>query len=255
MLVFQSRLVIMLNCIYKRFEGDTHIEVSNETIMLVIRFRVEGGLRFLSHAQTLSVFQRACIRAGIEIRYSQGFNPRPRLSLPLPRPVGVASDDEILCLRIRKSTSQHQDCVSMQVHNSISAQLPQGLELLSVSVVNASTSFQPCAATYVLVVRQEYVNEELKAAIKRLLASESLCIQRRIIKKKSRNAPRRPTVKNIDVRGFLESIALDPDGIIVECKITPAGSIRIEEIFRLLELDVEKLALPVRRTSVRWKCS
>jgi len=133
--------------------------------------------------------------------------------------------------------------------------LPQGLELLSVSVVNANTSFQPCAATYVLAVRKEYVNEQLKATIKRLLASESLGIRRRIAKKKSRAVRRESTIKNIDVRGFLESIELDPGGIIVKCKITPAGSIRLEEILRLLELDVEKLALPVRRTSVQWKCN
>ncbi len=53
----------------------------------------------------------------------------------------------------------------------------------------------------------------------------------------------------------MESIELDQDGIIVRCKITPAGSIRVEEILRLLKLDVEKLALPVRRTSVQWICN
>jgi len=240
---------------YKCFEGDTHIEVSNETIMLVIKFRIGGPLRFISHAQTLSVFQRACVRAGIEIRYSQGFNPRPKLSLPLPRPVGVTSDDEMLCIRIRKSISPQEDCITTQVHNSISEQLPQGFELLSVSVVETNTSFQPSSATYVLALRKEYLNEELKATVKRLLASETLGIQRRITKKKSRTRHRESTVKNIDVRGFLESIELDPDGIIVRCKITPAGSIRVEEILSLLKLDVEKLALPVRRTSVRWKCN
>jgi hypothetical protein len=127
--------------------------------------------------------------------------------------------------------------------------------MLSVSVVNANTSFQPCSATYVLVVRKEYVNEELKATIKRLLACESLCIQRRITRKKSGTVRRESTVKNIDVRGFLESIELDPGGIIVKCKVTPAGSVRLDEILRLLELDVKKLALPVRRTSVQWKCN
>ena len=254
-LVFQSHLAIMLNCIYKRFEGDTHIEVSNETIMLVIKFRIGGALRFLSHAQTLSVFQRACVRAGIEIRYSQGFNPRPRLSLPLPRPVGVTSDDEMLCIRIRKSTSQQEDCISTKVYNSIRAQLPQGFELLSVSVVETNTSFQPSSATYVLALRKEYINEELKATVKHLLASESLGIQRRITKKKSRTRHRESTVKNIDVRSFFESIELGPDGIIVRCKFTPAGSIRVEEILKLLDLDAEKLALPVRRTSVQWKCN
>jgi len=244
---------------YKCFEGDTHIEVSNETIMLVIKFRIGGPLRFISHAQTLSVFQRACVRAGIEIRYSQGFNPRPKLSLPLPRPVGVTSDDEMLCIRIRKSISPQEDCITTQVHNSISEQLPQGFELLSVSVVETNTSFQPSSATYVLALvlalRKEYLNEELKATVKRLLASETLGIKRRITKKKSRTGHRESTVKNIDVRAFLESIELDQDGIIVKCKITPAGSIRVEEILSLLKLDVEKLALPVRRTSVQWKCN
>ncbi len=211
----------------------------NEISLLVIKFRIGGNLRFLSHAETVRVFQRACVRAGIEIQYSQGFNPRPKLSLPLPRPVGVASDDEMLCLRVYKSTSP-------QVHKSISAQVPEGCELLSVNVVRANTSFQPCSATYVLTVRKEYLNEELKATIKRLLASESINLQRQIDKRNSR-------IKNIDVRGFLKSIELDGNSIIVECKISSAGSIRVDEILKLLELDVEKLASPIRRTSVQWK--
>jgi hypothetical protein len=131
--------------------------------------------------------------------------------------------------------------------------LPQGFELLSVSVVEAKTSFQPCSVKYVLAVRKEYLNEELKATIKRLLASDSIKIQRQTAKTKSRFRDREPKVKNIDVKGFFESIELGPDGIIVECKITPAGSIRVKEILKLLDLDDEKLALPVRRVSVQWK--
>ena len=223
--------------------------------MLVIKFRIGGLLRFLSHAQTLSVFQRACVRAGIEVRYSQGFNPRPKLSLPLPRPVGVASDDEMLCIQIRKSTNLQQNCMSTQVLNNISAQLPNGFELLSISVVEANVSFQPSSATYVLILRKEYINDELRATIKRLMVSESLDIERQITKKKSRTGRRESTVKNINVRDFLESIELESDDIIVKCKITPAGSIRIEEILSLLGLDMEKLALPVRRTCVQWKCN
>jgi hypothetical protein len=139
------------------------------------------------------------------------------------------------------------------VYNSISAQLPQGFELLSISVVEGKASFQPCSAKYVLAVRREYLNEELKATIKRLLASDSIKIRRQTAKTKSGIRNRESKVKNIDVRGFFESIELGPDGIIVECKITPAGSIRVEEILKLLDLDAEKLALPVRRASVRWK--
>ncbi|HUU20593.1 MAG TPA: TIGR03936 family radical SAM-associated protein [Sedimentisphaerales bacterium] len=222
--------------------------------MLVVKFRIGGSLRFLSHAQTLRVFQRACVRAGLKIRYSRGFNPRPRLSLPLPRPVGVASDDELLCLRVHKSTSeQEQMCISEQVYKSISEQVPEGCELLSVNVAEVGASFQPCSATYVLAVRKEYLNEELKATIEHVLASESLNIQRQIGARDSRRKTQDSGIKNVDVRGFLKSIELDRNSIIVECKIGSAGSIRVDEILKLLRLDMEKLASPIRRTNVQWQ--
>jgi len=132
------------------------------------------------------------------------------------------------------------------VKATLSKQLPEGCELLSVNVAQPGTSFWPCSATYVLTVQQEYLNEQLNDTIERLLASESISVQRQIDKRKSR-------IKNIDVRAFLESIELEQNSIIVECKISSAGSIRVDEILELLELDAEKLASPIKRTNVKWR--
>ncbi len=211
---------------------------------LVIRFRVGGALRFLSHAETLRVFQRACVRGRISIRYSQGFNPRPRLSLPLPRPVGVESDDELLCLKVNRR-SENADDLCSSVTAELSAQLPAGLELLSVCAARPGASYQPLSATYVFAVGPEYLNDELQAIIERLLASESLNVRRQTGARSSR-------IKNIDVRPFLTSIETDEQGIIVECSISPVGSIRVDEILSLLELDQSMLAGPIRRTGVQW---
>ena len=71
-----------------------------ESVPVLIKFSVRGSLRFLSHAETLRVFQRACVRAGIEIQYTEGFNPRPKLSLGLPRTVGVESEDDLVQLKV-----------------------------------------------------------------------------------------------------------------------------------------------------------
>jgi uncharacterized protein (DUF2344 family) len=235
-----------------------NIATLNETTLLVVKFRLKGTLRFLSHAETLKIFQRACVRAGIDIQYSQGFNPRPKISLPLPRPVGIESDNELLCIRIHKdipaqeqksisdaNDSRHRDLCN-SIKDKLSMQLPEGCELLSVSTPQADESFQPYSATYVLAVKAEYLNEGLRARIERLLASESINLQRQTDKKNSK-------LKNVNVRDFLKSIKIDDRGIIVECNISSAGSIRIEEILRLLELDEGKLALPIRRTNVQWK--
>jgi radical SAM-linked protein len=227
-----------------------HIAVSDETILLVVKFRIEGSSRFLSHAETLRVLQRACVRAGIELQYTQGFNPHPKMSLPLPRSVGVESDDELLCLRVDGSTGAQEHKSTSELCDSIktnlSQQLPEGFELLSVTNPQADAVFYPRLVTYILPVRDEYIGQQLKERAKQLLASESLNVTRQLDAKGLKS-------KNIDVRDFLKSIVINDSCIFVECKITPRGSIRVEEILKLLSLDMEKLAVPIRRTSVQWQ--
>jgi len=197
------------------------------------------------------VFQRACVRSGIEIQYTEGFNPRPKLSLGLPRTVGVESEDDLVQLKVHsKQRTENQSAASTlpldcdQLKKKLSEQLPQGCQLLTVSLPKDKAPLQPTSATYILPVRREHINEKLKAAIKRLLASESLSLQRWRDEKKS---------KIVDVRGFLKSIRVSEEAVIVECKVSSAGSIRVDEILKLLELDAEKLAGPIRRTAVEWQ--
>jgi radical SAM-linked protein len=228
---------------------------SNENIFVLIKFKVGGNLRFLSHSETVEVFRRACVRAELQVQYTKGFNPHPRLSLPLPRSVGVESDDELLCLRIKKSSLDIE-----QLRAALAEQLPVGIELFSATTSKTKPPFQPCVVTYVLDVRPKYVNEELKTTTEQLLASKSLTLDRQT----DANGTR---FKSVDVRRFIKSVVLTEketmqgtarDGgtaaiLIVVCEISPAGSIRIEEILKLLGLDVEKLASPVRRTNVQWQ--
>ena len=209
-------------------------------ILVLVKFRVRDNLRFLSHAETVRVFQRACARADIETAYSQGFNPRPKLSLPLPRSVGIETDDDLLCLGVEADAPSFD---SEQFKVKLAEQLPDGCELLTVSVAEDKKP-NAVSATYMLVIRPEYLDDNLKNRIDSLLASENLNLERRI--------DASGNTRNIDVRGFLESIEFDDGKITVECKISPAGSIRVDEILNLLELDAGKLGAPIRRTSVRW---
>lgn len=219
----------------------------DDSILLLVRFKIGGRLRFLSHAETLRVFQRACARAEVNIQHTQGFNPHPRLSLPLPRSVGVESDDELLCARVVCTPNELCNAdYQTQIKARLSGQLPECFELLSVSIAKADISFVPSSATYVLPVRSQYLTSDLKARIKQVLASESLRLERK-------TGPESLKSKTLDVRGFLKSIELQDSCVIVRCNISPAGSIRIEEILQLLELNVEKLAAPIRRISVQWQ--
>ena len=224
-------------------------------------------MRFLSHSQMLNVFQRASIRAGLNLQYSQGFNPRPKISLPLPRPVGIESDDELLVLSVHSDLSYCSDENSLDNFNSINKlnelarQLPNGCDVISIDTILKKPSFQPDYAKYEFTVRPEHFNKNLINRINNLLCSESLIVERPIdIKGRSRKglqplgeALNRNKIKKIDMRDFIISIIIKQNIIIIECKITPTGSIRILEMMELLELDTEKLACPIKRTNVKWR--
>jgi len=249
--------------------NENNKQQENETIYLNIKFEVSGTLRYLSHSQMLSLFQRAVVRAGINPQYSMGFNPRPKMSLPLPRPVGVESDDELLVMAVSQAgnrwgkphrvegetpSNREQDAhdtscdesraASREYFNNLSAQIPDGCKLQSVDIVREKPHFQPYSFSYIFTVRQQFMDENLQNRINSVLSSESLLIERSIDTKS--------LTKKIDIRGFLISIMTGQNCIIVRCKFSEAGSVRIQELMDLLELDMKKFACPIKRTNVQW---
>lgn len=59
-------------------------------------FEKKGRAIWISHLDLMRVFQRAFKRAGLPLTHTQGFNPRPSVSIALPLSVGVESCCELL---------------------------------------------------------------------------------------------------------------------------------------------------------------
>ena len=64
--------------------------------MLRLLFSKTGNAVWISHLDTMRVFQRAFKRCGFHLKHTQGFNPRPSVSIALPLSVGVESNCELL---------------------------------------------------------------------------------------------------------------------------------------------------------------
>jgi len=217
-----------------------------------IRFRVTGAMRFLSHAETSRVLQRACTRAAIPVRYSQGFNPHPRMSLPLPRPVGVESAEELLVVRLgdhRESAPRESRAEREAVmKQALAQQLPEGLEVLAVNLTAGNASFQPRSAEYVLPVdAQEEADfeERLKRRIAEVMESQRCMVERTSAEGRA--------VRLVDVRPFLGSIRWEGGELIVRHRTGDSGSVRVDEIMQLFGLRTQDLSGPVRRTNVVWE--
>jgi len=216
----------------------------------VVRFAIGEAVRFLSHAETLRVFERACVRASVPVKYTQGFNPHPRQSLPLPRSVGVAADDEWLVLRVFDAQgfplSAGQEAARLAWQDRMQARLAgvlvPGIDIHQVQLMKSNRSFHPVSAEYVFALTRA---EGLSDRIAGILTQERLVVER--VK------PSRPEGRRVDVRPFLNSIRLEGMQAIVECGISDAGSVRVDEIMTLLEVTPSDLAAPIRRTHVTWK--
>lgn len=59
-------------------------------------FEKTGNAVWISHLDLMRLFQRAFKRAGLPLTHTQGFNPRPSVSIALPLSVGVESHCELL---------------------------------------------------------------------------------------------------------------------------------------------------------------
>ena len=69
---------------------------------LRLRFEKTGRAVYISHLDLMHTMQRVFSRAGFELKYSEGFNPHPQISIALPLSVGTASECEIMDFRLRE---------------------------------------------------------------------------------------------------------------------------------------------------------
>lgn len=65
-------------------------------MILRVKFTKENYLRYIGHLDLLRLFQRCFNRAGIDLNYSKGFNPRPKFSIANPLSLGVESIEEYM---------------------------------------------------------------------------------------------------------------------------------------------------------------
>lgn len=138
---------------------------------LRIRFSRGEEIKFISHLDLIRLWQRALNRAGVALAYSEGFNPRPRMSLAAPLALGVTSEAELMDVVLAKWSSPHA------FTTSVSRQLPRSIEISQVyntPLTMPSLQSQVRYAEYTVALETEKSREEIEAAMAALLAKESL---------------------------------------------------------------------------------
>lgn len=158
-------------------------------------------LRLLSHLDQQRLFQRAFRRGKIQVEYSQGFNPHPRMSFALAMSVGLTSDCEY------GDVILSEDICCDEFVRRMNEVLPKGLEIINARICEdekLSLSASLKKSNYELGVKLTHPMdiEALNHNLETYLAYSDIYIQKR--NKKGKMVEK-------DIRPYIESISINPE--------------------------------------------
>lgn len=157
-------------------------------------FEKTGNAVWMSHLDLMRVFQRSFKRADLPLTHTQGFNPRPSVSIALPMSVGVESVCELLDFDL--------DGVSVtgnEICDRLNNALVDGVTVLQVYDTGKKIkelSFLHCE---VVLEYNSNIPQNTQTSIKQLFSQESLNVP-----KKSKNGVLDqdiiPMIRKLDVK-------------------------------------------------------
>lgn len=185
-----------------------------------INYEVKGALAFLSHLEVMRLWQRAMLRGGLPIAWSQGFNPRPKLSLGPARNVGVEGLSEYLDAEFNGIVK------SEDLTAKLNGILPEGVRVLKVREIPQGTKMLEAVINEAVykVTFLTGMPADAAAKVKDLLAAEQCLYVRKSPKGE----------KEIDLRSYILGIDLQDDTMLLAVKSGPAGSLRVAELLTVL---------------------
>ena len=96
-----------------------------------MRFEKTGVIRWISHLDTIGTIEKALRRAILPVALTQGFNPRPKMSIASPLAVGITSEGEYLDIIFQRELDLEQ------AQQQLNHELPLGLQITSCQELSA----------------------------------------------------------------------------------------------------------------------
>jgi radical SAM-linked protein len=196
-----------------------------------LKFKKTAGMRFTGSLDVQRALERMLRRARLNVAYTRGFNPHPRLSLGAALPLGLTSDCELADLWLEGDQGPEAMLADLR-----KAQ-PPGLEMLELAGVpegEPSLDSQIVAAEYLAEIEYAQSEREIGERANALLAAEGL--------------PRVRRGKPYDLRPLIEELEPASAGTAVRMRLASreGATGRPDEV--LLALGLDPTAAQIRRT-------
>lgn len=203
-----------------------------------IRFQKSEAVRFISHHDLMRAILRAVRRAGLPVRLTEGFNPRPRIILPVALELGVASLDEVAEIELNQ-------CLDTQeILQRLASVMPPGLELKTVQEMPPFKAGRiPDRISYQIHLQEAGMTVPAEK-IQALLQMTTLPFQRQ----------REKRLQSVELRHAILTLKTLPEGDLeLEVRPSQSGTARPLEVLSLLMETPLEMLRKVRVTKTRME--
>jgi len=197
-----------------------------------ITFSKSGALKYIGHLDLNTVWERAARRAGLQLAYSKGFHPQPKMTFACALPLGFSSRCEVMDMRL------DQDVDLAWLSTRLQNALPTGIGIIKLENVDEhepALQTQVISAEYEIVLTEDVDEANLKRKIDEVMASQSL--------------PRQRRGKSYDLRPLIELLSItsipSPAGrgarvkVIMILAAREGATGRPEEVLNVLDIATE----------------
>ncbi|PSJ31403.1 radical SAM protein [Peptostreptococcus russellii] len=217
-----------------------------------IKFIKVGDMIYISHLDVQRLLQRAFRRANVELAFSQGFNPHPKMSYGNALALGVESYGEYVDIEIK------DDIGSQELMDRINKQLPDGMQFEKCIELEGG---ERALAANIMFGDYEFEIENINKLdeetvlknLEKLKSSESILTTRRNKKKKIVEVDIRPLIKTIDIK------KVDNEKIVVS-SILATGSkqnlntnVFVPKLLEYLDIEMDPLDVDIKRNNLYFE--
>jgi radical SAM-linked protein len=136
---------------------------------LRVTFTRGDEMKYVTHLDMMRFWERALVRAGIPVAYSEGFSPHAQIALAAPLPVGTTSDGELLDVFTERAITPREFI------ERVSPQVPPAIGIIGAQEVGLTLpAMQADVRSAVWEVDVPDAPDRADAAVKAFLAKDAM---------------------------------------------------------------------------------
>lgn len=214
---------------------------------ILCKFTKLGYLKFISHLDLVDLFQRTLFQNKVDVKFSEGFNPHPRMSIAYPLPLGIESNSEYMEIYLNSEVDL-DDFV-----NKMNERLPIGIKIVEAKYDDdESISNKVKSVVYAFKLLNTFYDKnkdiDLEKELNKINDMDDVEIER-----KRKKGKKRIFVKE-NAKDYLNRLELKDDAIYAYIKMSENGSLKPALIFDILnkytdivmdelDIDLERVGL------------